>query len=113
VAIRAFTEPKVVILGGASKGTAFDKLAKAVIEGNVRHVITIGDTGPIISDELQAGGFTEVSPGGTTMQEMVEAARSHAQDGDVVLLSTGCASFGLFHDYKDRGNQFKQVVTAL
>ena len=113
VAIRAFKEPKVVILGGASKGAAFDRLAKAVIEGNVRHVIAIGDTGPVIVDELQAGGYTAVSPGGTTMQEIVDAARSHAQSGDIVLLSTGCASFGLFDNYKDRGNQFKQVVTSL
>lgn len=113
VAIKAFEEPKVVIVGGASKGAVFDKLAKAIIEGNVRHVITIGDTGPVIADELQAGGFTDISPGGTTMKEIVEAARSHAQSGDVVLLSTGCASFGLFENYKDRGNQFKAVVNEL
>jgi UDP-N-acetylmuramoylalanine--D-glutamate ligase len=113
VAIRAFAQPKVVILGGASKGAAFDKLAKAVIEDTVRHVITIGDTGPVIADELQAGGFANISPGGTTMQEIVEAARSHAKSGDIILLSTGCASFGLFENYKDRGNQFKQVVNDL
>ena len=113
VAIKAFEQPKVVILGGASKGATFDQLAKAVIESNVRHVITIGDTGPIISDELQAGGFTNVSPGGTTMEEIVNNARAHAQPGDIVLLSTGCASFGLFENYKDRGNQFKAVVNNL
>ena len=79
----------------------------------MRHVITIGDTGPIISDELQAGGFTNVSPGGTTMEEIVNNARAHAQPGDIVLLSTGCASFGLFENYKDRGNQFKAVVNNL
>jgi UDP-N-acetylmuramoylalanine--D-glutamate ligase len=47
------------------------------------------------------------------MEQIVDAARSAAQPGDVVLLSTGCASFGMFKDYKDRGNQFKAVVKAL
>ena len=113
VAIKAFEQPKVVILGGSDKGATFDELAKTVRENNVRHVITIGDTGPAIADELRAGGFTAVTPGGTTMQEMVDAARAAAQQGDIVLLSTGCASFGLFDNYKDRGNQFKEVVNAL
>ncbi len=113
VAIEAFSQPKVVILGGADKGTSFDQLAATVAKGNVRHVITIGDTGPKIAQEIQASGFTAISPGGTTMAEIVAAAQSVAQPGDVVLLSTGCASFGLFANYKDRGNQFKEVVNAL
>lgn len=113
VAIKAFQQPKVVILGGASKGTHFDMLAKTVREQNVRHVITIGDTGPVIADELRAGGYTNITEGGTSMQQIVDAARSVAQAGDVILLSTGCASFGLFDNYKDRGNQFKQVVSNL
>ena len=47
------------------------------------------------------------------MPEIVSTASRLAQPGDVVLLSTGCASFGLFKDYKDRGNQFKEAVRAL
>lgn len=113
VAIKAFEQPKVVILGGASKGAQFDMLAKTVREQNVRHVITIGDTGPVIAEELRAGGYTAITEGGTTMQQIVGAAKRAAQPGDIVLLSTGCASFGLFDNYKDRGNQFKQVVTTL
>lgn len=113
VAMQAFSDPKVVILGGASKNAIYDGLVQAVLNSNVKHVITIGDTGPIIAHELQAVGFTNITPGGTTMQEIVENARAVASPGDIVLLSTGCASFGLFSDYKDRGNQFKQVVTSL
>ena len=47
------------------------------------------------------------------MTEIVNAARGAAQPGDIVLLSTACASFGLFKNYKDRGEQFKQVVSQL
>jgi UDP-N-acetylmuramoylalanine--D-glutamate ligase len=47
------------------------------------------------------------------MTEIVAAAQHNAQSGDIVLLSTGCASFDMFKNYKDRGNQFKQAVQAL
>jgi UDP-N-acetylmuramoylalanine--D-glutamate ligase len=113
VALEAFTQPKVVILGGGVKGVSFDHLIDAVLSNNVRHVIAIGTTGPDVTQKLLARGFTNVTAGGNTMHEIVAAARSFAQSGDVVLLSTGFSSFGLFKDYKDRGNQFKQVVTAL
>lgn len=113
VALEAFEQPKVVILGGGVKGVTFDHLIDAVIKNNVRHVIAIGTTGPEVTQKLLEKGFTNVTAGGTTMQEIVKAARSFAQSGDIVLLSTGFSSFGLFSDYKDRGNQFKQVVTAL
>ncbi len=113
VALEAFEQPKVVILGGGVKGVTFDHLIDAVLKNNVRHVIAIGTTGPEVTQKLLEKGFTDVTAGGQTMQEIVGAARSFAQSGDIVLLSTGFSSFGLFSDYKDRGNQFKQVVTDL
>lgn len=113
VAIEAFDEPKIVILGGSDKGASFDKLAKTIQQNNVRTVITIGERGPVIAEELQRIGYTNILQGGSTMTEIVHAAQTAAQAGDVVLLSTGCASFGLFKNYKDRGEQFKQVVQAL
>lgn len=113
VAIKAFKEPKVVILGGSDKGSSYDELTEVVIGYNVRSVVAIGDMGSKISDALRSKGYTNIVDGGETMVEIVNAARSQTHPGDVVLLSTGCASFGLFKNYKDRGNQFKQVVQAL
>ena len=113
VGLKAFAGPKVVILGGSDKGLAFEPLADEVAKGNVRQVIAIGDTAQKITDLLKNGGFTDVAQGLSKMPDIVEAARKAAQPGDVVLLSTGCASFGLFKDYKDRGNQFKRAVQAL
>lgn len=113
VAIEAFEQPKVLILGGSSKGASFKGLARSVAENNVRQVITIGETGPAIAQALRDEGFTELTPGGTTMEDTVLAAQMAAEAGDVVLLSTGCASFDLFEDYKDRGQQFKAIVNRL
>ncbi len=113
VAIEAFTEPKVLILGGSDKGISFTELAEKVASSNIRHVVTVGDTAATIEGELRTAGYGKFSRGGVSMPDIVKAASEHAQKGDVVLLSPGCASFGLFKDYKDRGYQFKLAVGAL
>jgi UDP-N-acetylmuramoylalanine--D-glutamate ligase len=113
VALAVFKEPKVVILGGSDKGVPFDTLARAVKDSDVRHAVLTGAVAPKLQAALEKVGFSDYSDGGITMASMVAEARKHAQSGDVVLLSTGCASFGLFHDYKERGNQFKSTVNAL
>jgi UDP-N-acetylmuramoylalanine--D-glutamate ligase len=117
-ALHAFKEPKVVIVGGSDKGIPFDGLAKELSQANVRAIIGIGDTGDTITQLVKhyAEGrqLPIISLGkSTNMTEIVRTASQAAQPGDVVLLSTGCASFGLFIDYKDRGNQFMAAVQAL
>lgn len=109
----AFDQPKVVILGGSDKGIALDSLADATVNNGIKHAILIGDTAPDLEKLLTSHGFTNFTTGLTSMPEIVASAREHAASGDVILLSTGCASFGLFKDYKDRGNQFIQAVEAL
>ncbi len=113
VAIEAFDQPKVIVLGGSDKGAEYDELAKIVASHNVRQVIAIGLMGPTIVSALGRAGYTAVTPGGTTMTDIVRAAHDAAKSGDVVLLSTACASFDMFKDYKERGNQFKTAVGAL
>ena len=113
VALKAFKEPKVVILGGSDKGLSFERLAGEIIKSNVRHAIVIGAVAEKISTLLKDRGFTSVTLGLKNMTDIAEAAKKLAQPDDVVLLSTGCASFGLFEDYKDRGDQFKKAVLKL
>lgn len=113
VALRAFKAPKVVILGGSDKGADYSELAEAVAFSKIRKVLLIGEQAEKIRQSLEKTGFTAYEHGGSTMSEIVSNARRVAQPGDVVLLSTACASFGLFKDYKDRGDQFKSAVQAL
>ncbi len=113
VALEAFSQPKVIILGGSDKGANYAELAKTVKDSNVRSVILIGQTGPAIKQALETTGFSNIIDGGKTMTEIVDVAARQAKTGDVVLLSTACASFDMFKNYKDRGEQFNQAVRAL
>lgn len=113
VAMKSFEAPKIMILGGSDKGADFEELAETVKNSNVKHVIVIGQIADKIVDALEQVGYKDVTTGLTTMPEIVKKARGLAQLGDVVLLSAAAASFGLFKDYKDRGNQFKQAVAEL
>lgn len=113
VAIDALKEPKILILGGSSKGASFDELAQKVSESNVKKVITIGQTAPLIEAALAKYGYEDIIAGGETMEEIAKTAHELAKSGDVVLLSPACASFDLFADYKERGDKFKLAVGAL
>lgn len=113
VALQAFQDPKVIILGGSDKGADYDELALAVRDNNVRKALLIGGQAARIQQALENVGFSDFMPGGDNMPEIVAAAAEASQPGDIVLLSTGCASFDMFQNYKDRGEQFKQAVLAL
>ena len=112
-AMRSFNQPKVMILGGHDKGVSFEPIIKEVLETNVRHVICIGDTGKEMAQKLRQYHYPHITDGLTKMDDIVNVARDKAKKGDVVLLSTASASFGLFDNYKDRGNLFKQAVLDL
>jgi UDP-N-acetylmuramoylalanine--D-glutamate ligase len=113
VAMKSFNQPKVLILGGSDKGANYETLADEALKGNVRHVIAIGQTGPNIAELLRKRGYDQITEDVKNMPEIVKKAQQNAQNGDIVLLSTASASFGLFKDYKDRGDQFKQAVQEL
>ncbi len=114
VAVQAFDQPKVLIVGGSDKGAPFDELAKTIAGANIRGVITIGNTGPKIAELIRSNNpNANIIEGVEKIPEMVAKAQELSQSGDIVLLSTGCASFGLFQNYKDRGERFKSAVKAL
>lgn len=112
-AIHAFEQPKILILGGSDKGTPIYDVIGEVALGNVRRVVVIGETGEKIIEMLVSRGYENITLGGNTMPEIVKAAQHAAEPGDVVLLSTAYASFDMFNNYKERGNQFKAAVNNL
>lgn len=110
----AFEQPKILILGGSSKGADFTQLAQVVSDQDVRQVIVIGDEADRVETALTAKSVQVVNLGADiTMPEIVAAAHIAAQPGDVVILSPACASFGMFKNYADRGDQFVAAVNEL
>jgi len=116
-AIEAFTEPKVLILGGSVKDSDFTELAKVIhASGSIRAIIGIGDEWERIKSALKTENVKQsilLIEGASTMQQVVQAAAKITEPGDVVLLSPGCASFDMFANYKDRGEQFEKEVLLL
>lgn len=113
-AIHSFEEPKVLILGGSSKGADFHELAREISAGNVAHVVLIGAEADRIRAALVDAGYNEYSfLDDVPMAAIVEAASQHAVQGGVVILSPACASFGMFKNYSDRGDQFIAAVSQL
>ncbi len=115
-AIASFSSPKVLILGGSSKGADFTELAQVIAQdtSHVKKVLLIGDEGAAIAAALQATGFSqfEYLPG-VSLHDVVQNAHDAAEAGDVVILTPACASFGQFKNYEDRGEQFIAAVNLL
>ena len=110
-AMKAFSQPKVIILGGSSKGADYAKLAATATSANVKCALVIGDEANALEAALQASGIDIINLGSAmTMREIVGQAHERAETGDVVILSPACASFGMFKNYADRGDQFIAAV---
>jgi len=107
--LEALLEPKVVIAGGVYKGDDIAELGKAVAANFVRALVLIGRSALEIEASARAAGFENVTRA-VSLADAVTQARGLAQAGDTVLLAPACASFDMFQDFEDRGNQFKAAV---
>jgi UDP-N-acetylmuramoylalanine--D-glutamate ligase len=108
----------VLIAGGYDRELSYDALARCLLEENIRHLVLFPTTGERIITALEqiAHPGKQPIPPHTLVDDMPTAvghAAKSAQAGDVVLLSPASASFNLFRDYHDRGEQFMAAVRAL
>ncbi|MGQ0738951.1 MAG: UDP-N-acetylmuramoyl-L-alanine--D-glutamate ligase, partial [Bacteroidota bacterium] len=109
-ALESMTKPTVLVLGGVDKGNDYSLMDELVKE-KVRAIICLGKDNTKIHEAFGSMVSNIVDTG--TAVEAVQAAFHFASKGDVVLLSPACASFDLFKNYEDRGNQFKKAVKEL
>ena len=109
-ALESMTKPTVLVLGGVDKGNDYSLIADLVQE-KVKAIICLGTDNRKIHEAF--GNMINPIVNTGSALEAVHAAFHFAEKGDVVLLSPACASFDLFKNYEDRGNQFKQAVREL
>ena len=108
-AIEGMPGQVVLIAGGEGKGADFGSLRK-VVDKKVRVAVLIGRDAAVLADALQ--GVTKIVFA-DNMEQAVVMAVEQAEAGDVVLLSPACASFDMYQDYQQRGDDFVSCVRAL
>ncbi len=113
-AIRSFTEPIVLLLGGRDKNLPWEELAVLVHE-RVEHVIIFGEAAEkiIVALKKTHGPLQKTVERCNDLQEAVQVAAFVAKPGYVVLLSPGGTSFDQFRDFEERGEAFRKWVSEL
>jgi len=110
-ALKAMPGPTILIAGGYDKHSEYDDWVK-LFPGKVKKLVLLGETRDKIYECCKKYGFDEISYA-EDMSEAVKACASFADEGDYVLLSPACASWGMFKNYEERGRIFKQCVEEL
>jgi UDP-N-acetylmuramoylalanine--D-glutamate ligase len=109
-ALESMTDDVVLILGGVDKGNDYSML-RDLVKQKVRAIVCLGKDNKRIHDAFE--DVVDIIVNTHSAQEAATIAYHLAEKGDTVLLSPACASFDLFKNYEDRGNQFKQAVKEL
>lgn len=110
-AVMAMKSPTILIGGGYDKGSSFDEWVLS-FNGRIKTLVLLGETAEKIAATARKYGFTNI----IMVQDLKEAvlvSAKEAKEGDAVLLSPACASWGMFDNYEQRGRKFKEYVREL
>jgi UDP-N-acetylmuramoylalanine--D-glutamate ligase len=109
-ALESMSKPTIWIVGGVDKGNDYSSLLPLVHE-KVKAIVCLGVENQKIIDIFSS--LVKVLVEAKNMDDAVKASYDLSSQGDAVLLSPACASFDLFENYEDRGDQFKGAVRKL
>lgn len=110
-AVQAMRCPTILIGGGYDKKIPFDDLIEA-FDGKIKALVLLGQTRDQFADTARQHGFTNIIMA-DSLREAVEASAKEAKEGEAVLLSPACASWGMFDNYEQRGRLFKEYVREM
>ncbi|MFA5420830.1 MAG: UDP-N-acetylmuramoyl-L-alanine--D-glutamate ligase [Patescibacteria group bacterium] len=110
--LKSFKKNIVLLAGGADKGSSFKNLSLEIKKRVKTTILFPGEGSNKIKKEFKKINYTKVR-NAKSMSEAIKIAKKEAKTNDIVLLSTACASFGLFKNYKERGKLFKEEVSKL
>ena len=109
-ALDSMRTPTILIIGGKDKGNDYEPI-KALVKEKCVGLVYLGADNSKLHDNFDHLGIPVRDT--HSMKECMEACYAMARPGDTVLLSPCCASFDLFKNMEDRGNQFKALARAL
>ncbi len=110
-AIESMQTPTLLIAGGYDKGSEYDEWLEA-FGGKIRYLVLLGQTRDKIAETAKRHGFENIIMV-ESLEEAVNVCAKKANQGDSVLLSPACASWGMFKNYEERGHLFKEYVKKL
>ena len=109
--IKAMSKPTILIGGGYDKQSEYDEWIQS-FDGKVKWLVLIGQTREKIAECARKHGFDKIRFA-DTYEECLKLCTELAEEGDAVLLSPACASWGMFPNYEVRGEMFKEYVRGL
>ena len=118
-ALKAFAQPKVMILGGYDKKVSLESLAQELVNcGTVTHAALIGQVQEALAIQIEICKRTKalerpICKKAGDLAEAFDWARQQAQPGMVVLLSPACASYDMYNNFQERAEHFRQLVQKL
>lgn len=110
-AIEAMSRPTILIAGGYDKKVSFDEWADAFGD-KIKCLVLLGQTANQIAETVNKHGFDKYVFA-ESLEEAVNICKEKSEPGDAVLLSPACASWGMFDNYEQRGDMFKEYVLKL
>jgi UDP-N-acetylmuramoylalanine--D-glutamate ligase len=109
-ALNSFTKPIILIIGGVDKGNDYSVLDE-LVKNRVKGIVCLGTDNSKL--ETHFGKSVALFAQTNQLENAIKQAMDWAKSGDIILLSPACASFDLFKNYEDRGDQFKATVKHL
>lgn len=109
IALSAFLNPTILLLGGLDRGHSFEGLTEYL--KNTKLIVCFGETKNRI--KKFANSINKDCIVVDTLKEAVDEAYSSSETGDIILLSPACASWDQYDNFEDRGNEFKNIVNNL
>lgn len=111
-ALSGVKRPVLLIAGGMDKHVPFDELYEA-FRPHGKLLILFGETKEMIAEGAEKNGLGDKTIVTDTLRSAFEIAREHAEEGDVVLLSPACASWDMYKNFEERGDEFRALVESL
>ena len=111
-ALNSYDNPIILIAGGMDKKSDFTELSLEIIK-NTKGLVVFGETASDIQKSVRTAGYECIVSEVSTLAEAVKTAYKLSKPNDIVLLSPACASWDMYKNFEERGNEFKDLVNNL